>query len=264
MSLIIAFKILAAPALIVGVTVLIRRGGPAAGGLAMGIPLTTGPISLFTAIEQGPEFARQATTGSLVGQVSTCLFCFTYALCAARANAWLSAAAGIAAFLGATVLWNQFSWSLAPAASLLIAGLLVMTAVMAKPAARPLDRLAPWWDLPLRMCVAACFVVTITTITTYLGAQLTGLIAPFPVFVLIIAVFCHLTDGSAVTITIMRGVVLGSLAFATFFTVTAISLTRLDLWAAYLMATLSCLTVSGLVYLISHRPIRRWPWTPSR
>ncbi|NIJ17944.1 hypothetical protein [Sphingobium vermicomposti] len=71
------------------------------------------------------------------------------------------------------------------------------------------------------MAVSATFVLALTTATGHIGPQLSGLLMPFPVFVLILAMFCHLRDGGKAAGAMMRGVVLGSLSFAAFFAVTA-------------------------------------------
>jgi hypothetical protein len=78
--MILLFKIFTTPVLILGLTMLSRRFSPAVGGLLMGIPLVTGPISLFTAFEQGTAYAQRAAVANFVGQVSTCIFCFSYAV----------------------------------------------------------------------------------------------------------------------------------------------------------------------------------------
>ena len=54
----------------------------------------------------------------------------------------------------------------------------------------------PRWDLPARMLVATGFVLVITAVANQLGPQLSGLIAPFPVFGLVFAAFAHAQQGS--------------------------------------------------------------------
>ena len=61
--MILLFKLLASPLLILCLTVLSRRYGPTVGGLLMGVPLVTGPISVFTALENGSGFAQHAAVG---------------------------------------------------------------------------------------------------------------------------------------------------------------------------------------------------------
>jgi len=187
--MILIFKLLSTPLLILGLTLLSRRFGPAVGGLLMGIPLVTGPVSIFTALENGAAFARHAAIGNLVGQVSTCIFCFVYARAAKRFNCWLSMIAGVGAFFLATFVWNLATWAFVAAIGLLLVTLLLLSFLTKPVNMEALAGITPRWDLPARMLVSTGFVFLITLSTRYLGPQLSGLVAPFPVFVLVLAMF---------------------------------------------------------------------------
>jgi hypothetical protein len=258
--MILLFKLASAPVLILGVTLLARRWGPVVGGLAMGVPLITGPVSIITAIEQGAVFAREAAVANLVGQVSTCLFCFAFAQATLRFGVWACLAIGVATFFAATMLWSQVGWSLVSALALLVASLFVLARSIPAAKDRIPARIAPAWDLPARMLVSAAFVLAITGVTPHLGPQLSGLVAPFPVFTLVLAGFTHLTQGPIPARAMMRGVIIGSLSFAAFFTVVASCLEpNLVMWV-YLGATIASVTASSLVYLVLHLAARPWPW----
>jgi len=57
------FKLLVSPFLIQAA----RRWGQAVGGWLVGLPLTSGPIAFFLALDQGKGFAADAAAGSLAG-----------------------------------------------------------------------------------------------------------------------------------------------------------------------------------------------------
>jgi hypothetical protein len=82
------FKVLLTPVLIGLVSLAGRRWGPAVSGWLIGLPLTSGPVSLFLALEQGKSFAATAAVGTLLGQISTALFCLAYSWLSFRLN-WL-------------------------------------------------------------------------------------------------------------------------------------------------------------------------------
>jgi uncharacterized membrane protein (GlpM family) len=245
-------KAIAAPLLILMLTRIGRRFGPAVSGLLMGIPLITGPVSLFTAVEQGSVYAGHAAVANLVGQVSTCLFCLAYAKAAVRWNPALSALAGICAFLLGTVLWNQISWSLWPATLFLILSVFLLPWLL------PVHRLAARtgrirrFDLPLRMVVSALMVLGLTTLAGMTGPQLSGLISPFPTFVLILAVFTQIEAGGDAAANLARGVVTGSLSFAAFFVSVGVGLERMGLWI-YPFAAIASVAVSSAIYAVTHR-----------
>ena len=79
-------KVLLAPLLILLATLAGRRWGPAVGGWLAGLPLTSGPVSLILALEQGPEFAARAALGTLFGLISLAAFSFAYG--AAAPGGW--------------------------------------------------------------------------------------------------------------------------------------------------------------------------------
>src|SRR5215470_16201041 len=75
---VLIFKLCTTPTLILIATLVSRRFGQATGGWLVGLPLTSGPIALFLAIEQGPRFAQLAAAGSLQGTVAQAFFATTY------------------------------------------------------------------------------------------------------------------------------------------------------------------------------------------
>jgi len=247
--MILVFKLLSTPLLILCLTLLSRRFGPAVGGLLMGIPLVTGPVSVFTALENGAAFARHAAVGNLVGQVSTCIFCFVYARAARRFNCWVSMIAGVCAFFLATFVWNLASWTFAQAIGLLLVTLLLLSFLTKPVNMEALAGIAPRWDLPARMIVSTGFVFLITMSTRYLGPQLSGLVAPFPVFVLVLAMFTHHQRGAPAAANLLRGVIVGSFSFAAFFTVVAWALSDRWLAFAYGFATLASMATTSAIYL---------------
>lgn len=256
MTPILIFKLTATPFLILGLTLLTRRFGPVAGGIAMGIPLTTGPISVFVALEHGAGFAADAAVTNLAGQLSTGIFCLAYAIAARRVGPLTSALCGNFAFLVTTALWMQVSWSIWSAAATLVLGLVILATVFPRTGTKRLTDIAPRWDTPVRMVVATGFVLAITGLSPILGARLSGLIAPVPVLALIIAVFTHHSHGGAAATALLRGVILGSPAFGAFFIVTALCLPILPVGPTYVLAIWASVAVSSVAWVF----LSRQPW----
>jgi hypothetical protein len=97
-------KILLTPALVVVATLLARRWGPGVGGTIAGLPLTSTPVSIFLALEQGPMFAATAALGTLLGLLSQAALFLAYSWSARRAAWWTSTAVGVSVFLVTTLL----------------------------------------------------------------------------------------------------------------------------------------------------------------
>src|SRR5215210_4202248 len=90
-----------------GATLAVRRWGPTVGGWIVGLPLTSGPIAFFLALEHGPGFAAQAAVSTMVGINAVAATVVTYALLA-RTWHWraTTAASVLAFFFTAAVLRN--------------------------------------------------------------------------------------------------------------------------------------------------------------
>src|SRR5882724_10189950 len=83
---ILPLKLVVTPLLIAAATLVARRWGHGVGGWLAGFPLTSAPVSVFLAIEQGPDFAAGAATGTLLGLTALAVFalvCVSLALVAA-------------------------------------------------------------------------------------------------------------------------------------------------------------------------------------
>lgn len=230
-----------------------RRWGPVASGLLIGLPLTSGPISFILAYEYGLEFASRSAIGGMAGQISICFFCFTYAHVAQR-FAWpTSVGLGIAAFFLSTYVLNTFAWQLLPACGGLLCSIVLVAALIPMRPVQSRVSAPPRWDLPARIFTATGFVVVVTTLADALGPQLSGLVAPFPVFGIVFAAFTHSQQGAKAASNLLRGIVLSSVGYATFFIVVGTFLTELGIALTYLLASLLAVSASGMYYFITRR-----------
>src|SRR5437762_10944083 len=90
-------KLVLTPSLIAFATLLGRRLGQSFAGWLVGFPFTSGPVSLFLALEHGTDFAAAAAVGSIASVVAQGAFALAYAHSAMRG--WVKAlAAAMAAF----------------------------------------------------------------------------------------------------------------------------------------------------------------------
>lgn len=115
---------------------------------------------------------------------------------------------------------------------------------------------APWWDLPARMGVATTLVLTLTVAAAFVWAKTAGVMASFPVFGAILAVFAHRMREAAIATQVLRGMVLALYGFATFFFVLGLLLVLAGILPAFLAATASTLLVqAGPLRLIRRAPV---------
>ena len=249
--MVLLLKLLLTPLLITLATLGGRRWGPAFSGWFVGFPLTSGPVSIILALQYGTGFAAHAAVGNLGGMACISVFCLAYTATARFRGACASLAAGVAAYLLATVVWNLFPlplWTTA-AISLAVNGLVIL--LIPKGAAPPPAAVPSRWDLPSRIIIATAFVYTLTTAAGLMGPHLSGLITPFPIFVSVLAVFAHRQQGAAASRRFLRGHAISLHGFAAFFLVVGLLLPSLVTSGTYLLATLAAVAVNGMTLRVT-------------
>ena len=251
-----ALKLVVTPLLIAAATLVARRWGPGVGGWLAGFPLTSAPVSVFLALEQGPEFAAGAAVGTLLGLAALGFFCLAYGH-AARRVGWVSSAVlGLAVFGLCLALLSTVPASLPAAFALVCVTLGLVAASLFTTAGAVGDVKPPPWDLPLRMTVATAVVLLLTAAARRLGPTVSGLLSPVPVFLLVLAVFAQRSQGAEASVRVLRGGVIGSFAFAVFFLVVGALLERLGLGATYAAASLGAIAVNGAALAMGRRLLR--------
>jgi hypothetical protein len=220
-------------------------------GWLVGLPLTSGPIALFLALELGNTFAAKAAQGSLAGLISLAAFSLTYNWLSFSLH-WLACMLlGWCAFFVVTFLLQFVSIPLL-VTFILVVGCLALTLRLSAEKPRDVPSIKPaTWDIPLRMIVATAFVLTLTSLANLLGPRLSGLLAPFPIYATILAVFTHRVLGAYSARRLLRGVITGAFSFALFFLAIAELVVPFGLTLAFSLATLVTLSMHGLsLYLL--------------
>jgi hypothetical protein len=253
----LAIKLLLAPSFVVGASLAARRFGARIGGLIAGLPLVAGPILLAYALAHGRSFAAGAAAGTLLGLVSLIAFILVYAHLADRVSWVLGLLAGWLAFALATLAFSAVS--VPAAAALAIAGVALLggLALLPRPAVElRIHPAPPSWDLPLRAACALALVFTLTAVAGWLGPQLSGLLAPFPIIATVLATFTHNQRGTDELLRLLRGLVSGFAAFALFCFALAISLRHVSIAAAFALASaLALATQAVALALVRGEPV---------
>ena len=214
----LALKLVLTPVLVGAASLAGRRWGSAVGGWLIGIPFTSAPIAFFLALSPGPRFAAAAAIGTMAGAASQAAFCLGYAWAAQRVGWAGSVVAATVAFALATMVLNVVALPVEGYFVVVIL-VLVVSLFLMPPAPTHAEQATrfPAWDLPARMVVATSFVVLLTAAAPRLGAHLAGLIAPFPLYATVLAAFAHRLQGAGSAAAVVRGLLLGLFAFASFF-----------------------------------------------
>ena len=246
-------KLVVTPLLIAVATLVARRWGHGVGGWLAGFPLTSAPVSIFLAIEQGPAFAAGAAVGTLLGLAAMGVSCLAYGWVARRGGWMVSTAATLVTFVACAALLRRITDSLPLAFLIVCATLAAVALALPRTSRGAAPATPPAWDLPARMIAATGVVLALTTAAAHLGPTLSGLLSPVPVFLLVLAIFAQRTESADASIRVLRGGVIGSFAFAVFFVVVGAGLERLGLGATYAIASASTIAMNGAVLTLGRR-----------
>jgi len=253
------FKLVLGPLLIAMVTLAGRRWGTSIGGWLVGLPLTSAPVILFLALDQGTAFAAVSAQAIMVGLISVGLFCLVYCwLARVRRWRWLPSmlAGWLAVFISIFVL-NQVSLPLlSEFMAVIVVQAIVFKLIPAVRGAQPSLDATPRWEIPARMVVVTLFILALTGLAQLLGPRLSGLLAPFPLYATVLAVFTHHFQGPEASSNFLRGVVLGSFSPAAFFLVVALLIQTAGIPLTLLCATLLALTMHAFSLALLQRSHR--------
>jgi len=250
---VLLFKLLTTPTLILVATLVSRRFGQTTAGWLVGLPLTSGPIAVFLAVEQGAAFARSAAAGSLAGTIGEAFFAVAYARLAQRCN-WAVCLFGASlAFAGSGMLLTSLELSVPVLFAGACASLVVGIKLIGEPPTHVAPDRAPRWDLPMRMIVATGLVLFVTSSASMMGAGLSGLVAAFPLYAMVLGVFAHRHQGSAAARRVMRGLLFGLFGFAGFFAAVAMLVTRIGLTGAFGIALVATAIIQGTTFVVLRR-----------
>ncbi len=225
-----------------------RRFGPWVGGLVGGLPVVAGPILLAYALAHGRVFAQHAAAGTLLGLLSLTAFVVVYGRLANRARWFVCMLCGWLAFAIGTLALDGVAVAPAVALSLACAGFAIGLLLLPDPAGGcTAIASAPAWDLPVRAACALGLVLVLTTASGWLGPQLSGLLAPFPVITTVLATFTHTQRGAGEAVRLMRGMLAGFVGFALFCFTLTLSLRASGVGTAFLFATAAALLVQAVM-----------------
>jgi hypothetical protein len=231
-------KLTLAPACVAIASLIGRRFGPRAGGLAGGLPVVGGPILLVLTLQHDAEFGSAAAAASLGGLFATTVFVLVYAWLALRAGpipcvlgGWLAFLVTIA-LLSALDLPREVELLLACGSFALAPRLMPHLGDQETEPPRP-----PVWDLPVRVVVAAALVLAISAASSALGSRVSGLLTPFPILTAVLGVFTQHQSGAAAVEPLMRGFLVAYFSFAAFSYAASLALESMSVGASFAIAT---------------------------
>ncbi len=255
-DIIFLLKLLLVPSLILAASLVGNRWGPAVSGWLVSLPFTSAPVIFFLAVEQGDEFASNASVGVILGLASITLFAFAYCWLALRqvGTSWpYPVLLGSGAFFLLTLVFVGIPVpSVAAFVGVVVFLLLAYRWLPRARGAMGSNLPVAKWEIAFRMVAATALVLLITQASTMLGPQLSGLLTPFPVYVSVLASSTFRLQGAAPAAQLVRGATLGLFTPAVFFLTVSTTIIWLGVGPSFGLA----IAVTPLVHALTYRLLR--------
>lgn len=254
----VLLKLVLTPTLIGAASVAGRRWGAFTGGWLIALPLTSGPVTFFIALDQGPGFAATVAVGSLLGVMGIAAFAVAYARLGGG-RAWPAAVTGAAAAFGVVGLAAQplVGLPVGLPLALVLASLVVAARGLPHPGPDEGSGRAPTWEIPARMLIGTAIVLALTAAADALGPGLSGVVAIFPTFAAILTVFAHRREGYAQAVAVLRGLLTGLYGTAAFFAILIVTLPPVGVGGGFVLALAGCAAIQAAVLLWRRLPGRQ-------
>ena len=204
-ALVLLARILTAAAIVVTASRATERAGPFIGAMIATLPLSTGPVYAFLAMDHDARFISDAAIASVASTAAIAAFVAAHALAAQRFGTALSLAiATLGWFAGAFVLQLR-EWSFLEACAIYAATFALAIHGLRRFAGVAQTRPVPraWFDIPLRAALVACVVVATTLAGNALGPAATGVLATYPVIFTCLVVILQPRCGGPFTASVL-------------------------------------------------------------
>jgi hypothetical protein len=234
--ILLGLKLVLVPALVVGISLAGRRWGPQIAGLLASLPIGSGPTLLFFAIEQGDGFAAEASRAILITIIAVAAMTVAYAWVSIRLPWWVCLAGASATFVGTRLLLEGIRWQVLPAFGAVIASVIIARVILPSISGTGDSGTRPPWDVALRTVSTLAVVLFVTGFADVFGPHMSGVLAAFPIPLVIMVAFTHAQQGHPAAIWFLRGFIPGMWSAAVFCAVVAVAIGPLGKAGAFLLA----------------------------
>lgn len=234
----LAAKVATAVAIVIAASRATERAGPFVGALIATLPVSTGPVYVFLAMDHGAAFISEAARMSVAATVGIASFVAAHALAAQRLRTAASLAIATSAWLAAAFALTLRDWTFLEACLLFAAAFALAIKGLARFALTGPAPRAPRarYDLALRAALVAGVVVATTAASHIAGPAATGIIATYPVVFTCLVVIFQPACGGPFTASLLVNSLKGLVGFGTALAVLHLAASRMSAAAALLVA----------------------------
>jgi hypothetical protein len=231
-----------------------RRWGHAVSGYLGGFPMIGGPITLYLAIDHGPEFAAHSalmTLAAIAGQAGHML---AFSAAGRKAGALAGLVAGWTAFAVIAIGVGLVPMVPVMALAVALAALALAWRFLPRPREAASFPAIPPMEMWLRLATALVLAAVILLGAATLGPTVSGILLSLPITGSIMPPFTLRYYGADSLARLQRGFVTGLTGFAAFFFVVSLAVGPLGTAAAFSLATVAALAT---VAVFTRRRTRR-------
>ncbi|MGO4717188.1 hypothetical protein [Bradyrhizobium sp. 2TAF24] len=250
-----------AAAFVVSASVITERAGPVIGALVATLPISAGPSYVFLALDHDAAFISASALASLPVNAATIMLGLTYVLLAQRHSMVVSFAGGVAVWLVLAALIRTTTWSLAGGLAVNAVAFAICLPLLSRYRhARMPPVTRRWYDIPLRAALVATLVALVVGTSGWVGPQVTGVIALFPMVFSSMMLILHPRLGGPATAAVIANSGWGLLGFGISIAVLHVAARPLGSAAALSLALATCMCWNlGLWGLSRRSKARRSP-----
>ncbi len=257
---ILILKIAIAPVLILAASFAEYRWGHTVSGWIVGLPLTSAPVIFLLALEQGGGFAAASAQGALLGLVSLSAFSLAYSLLSLRRRlGWLpSMLLGWGIYFVSSFALEFATVSMVVAFVGVVAWLLIVARLfpVVDTPEKATSRDSTWGDVVIRIVGAVALIFAITEYAPALGASLSGLLTPFPIYTSVMVSTIHHRQGVASASQFVRGATLSLFTPAVFWLMVGSTIVAWGVGVSYSLAIATAIALHWALFkaLKKHGP----------
>jgi len=207
-------RMVVAAVFVVTASIVTERSGPVIGALIATLPLSTGPVYVFLALDHDSTFIAESALAALPVNAVTIAFCLIYAVMAQRHAMIPSFVVAMTAWLVLATATRGVTWSLTGglAANAVAAVVCLPLAQRYRKALMPPIR-RRWYDVPLRASLVALLVAVVVAVSGRVGPLVTGVLAIFPIVFSSLMLILHPRIGGRATAAVVANALWGLVGF---------------------------------------------------
>jgi hypothetical protein len=214
-------KIAVTMVVVVGLSLIAEHVSTRLAGILAGYPHGIAIVLYFIGLEQGVEFAAQASIYAIGGLAANILLAYVYFLICRQPrwiNLFLASVGGVAAFLSFSFILTQFKINQLVASLVAVTMIILVAALLRGVKNIPIGQRVRirYLDIFLRALLATMIVLMITQAAYVIGPDWAGLLAGFPVVTFPLLLIIHIQYGQQQIATMVKNYPFGLMSLVVF------------------------------------------------